>query len=103
MSPPSQAPAWERQFSGEAPLRSVQNDKLKITSLSATWYKRIQSCIDELAEDPVNPRISDFLVMGKNRHYSRVGNWRIIFEVWEGENIIYVSAIQPRDKVYKHL
>jgi mRNA-degrading endonuclease RelE of RelBE toxin-antitoxin system len=42
---------------------------------------------------PLDHRISDYLEMGEGRRYSRVGNWRIIFQVEEKEKIIFITAI----------
>jgi len=38
-----------------------------------------------------------------NRRYSRVGDWRIIFQIIEEQKVIEVSTIQHRSRVYKDL
>ena len=37
----------------------------------------------------------------KDRRYSRVGDWRIIFRVIEADGILDIVAIKPRDKAYR--
>jgi mRNA interferase RelE/StbE len=65
--------------------------------------KRIQDRLDELTAAPYSDRLSHELIMSPGRRYSRVGNWRIVYEVIEDQKIIDVSVIQPRSRVYKEL
>ena len=64
---------------------------------------RLRTRIDELAQDPFNPRISRQMETDPNRRYSRVGDWRIVFQVIEEQRVIEVSIIQHRSRVYKEL
>jgi mRNA interferase RelE/StbE len=45
--------------------------------------QRIKSRLDELANNPIDPRISKQLEIVGFRRYSRVGDWRLIFEIDE--------------------
>jgi mRNA interferase RelE/StbE len=64
---------------------------------------RIRDRIDQLAIDPFNPRVADELEMSKGQWYSRVGDWRIIYEVREADQTVFVVAVQHRSKVSKEL
>jgi mRNA interferase RelE/StbE len=50
---------------------------------------RIRDRIDQLAVAPLNSRISDALEMMAGQRYSRLGDWRIIYEVREAENTVF--------------
>ena len=60
--------------------------------LDRTTLKRIQARIDELAGNPLDPRLSRQLEMDPEKRYSRAGNWRIIFAVKEVEKVLEESS-----------
>ena len=62
---------------------------------------RLKTRIDELAQDPFNPRLSRQMETDPESRYSRVGDWRIIYQVEEGEGIINITAIRPRSRAYR--
>ncbi len=64
---------------------------------------RLRDRLRELAENPLDPRLSRQMETDPNRRYSRVGDWRIVFQVIEGQKVIEVSTIQHRSRVYKEL
>jgi mRNA-degrading endonuclease RelE of RelBE toxin-antitoxin system len=45
--------------------------------------------------------LSKDLEMVKGQRYSRVGDWRIIYEVRENDEIMFIVTIQHRSKVYR--
>lgn len=63
--------------------------------------KRIQGRIDELAQEPYSPRLSKLLKTGVGERTSRVGHWRIIYEVLGESQVVKVLAVRPRGKAYK--
>jgi len=71
--------------------------------LDRQTLKRVQARIDELAVNPMDPRISKQLEMAPDRRYARVGDWRIIFAVNEEEHVLEIAAVQHRSRVYKKL
>ncbi|MFZ5452192.1 MAG: type II toxin-antitoxin system RelE family toxin [Thermodesulfobacteriota bacterium] len=81
---------------------SHRADKM-LGRLDRKTVNRIRDRIDQLAVDPCNPRLSDELAMIKGQRYSRVGDWRLIFEVRETERTIFVATVQHRSRVYKEL
>jgi len=69
-----------------------------LEGLDRTTARRIEAKIDELALDPFSPRLSRQMETVKDRRYSHVGDWRIIFRVIEADGILDIVAIKPRGK-----
>jgi mRNA interferase RelE/StbE len=65
--------------------------------------KRIQARIDELAPDPIDPRLSSQVEMAEGKRYSRVGDWRLIFEIEENARTRFIITVQHRSRVYKEV
>jgi mRNA-degrading endonuclease RelE of RelBE toxin-antitoxin system len=82
-------------------LRLAKPFLKSLKSLDQATIRRIHQRLQELAQNPFDPRISGQVEMEQGEHKSRVGDWRIFFEV-DGENrIIDVLAVRPRQKAYK--
>jgi mRNA interferase RelE/StbE len=64
---------------------------------------RIRDRIAQLGANPFDSRLSQELEMVKGQRYSRVGDWRIIYEVRENDGIMFIVTIQHRSKVYRDL
>ncbi len=62
---------------------------------------RIVKRLEELAQAPVNPRFSRQMETDPESRYSRVGDWRIIFQVEEEGQVINITAIRPRSGAYR--
>ena len=62
---------------------------------------RIQTRIETLAQDPYSPRLSRQMETAPASRYSRVGDWRIIYQVEEEEQVINIAAIRPRSGAYR--
>jgi mRNA-degrading endonuclease RelE of RelBE toxin-antitoxin system len=62
--------------------------------------QRIQRRLDELVLNPFDPRISNEVKMVAGQRYSRVGDWRIFFEVKDKSRRIEVIAFRPRGRAY---
>jgi len=75
----------------------------KLDRLDRKTEQRIQARLDELAANPLDPRLSRELETEPGRHYSRVGDWRIIFEVRDADQTVFVVTVQHRSRVYKEL
>jgi len=75
----------------------------QLDRLNQKTEKRIQDRLCELAADPYSDRLSNELVMYPGRRYSRVGDWRILYQVFGSQKVIDVSAVQHRSRVYKEL
>jgi len=74
-----------------------------IVKLDRTTAGRIRDQISKVAANPFDPRISNQLKMTPEKRYSRVSDWRIVYEVNETQKVIDVSAVQHRSRVYKEL
>lgn len=72
-----------------------------LKKLDRTLSGRIVKRLEELALDPFNPRISRQKETDLESRYSRVGDWRIIYQVDQVQQIINVTAIRPRSSAYK--
>jgi mRNA-degrading endonuclease RelE of RelBE toxin-antitoxin system len=74
-----------------------------IAKLDKTMAGRIRDQLKKLAAHPFDPRISNQLKTAPDRRYSRVGDWRLVYQIIESQKIIEVSAIQHRSRVYNEL
>jgi mRNA-degrading endonuclease RelE of RelBE toxin-antitoxin system len=72
-----------------------------IKSLDQSTIRRIHARLKELAQSPFDSRISSQVEMGEGERKSRVGDWRIFFEVNEPTSTIHIIAIRPRGKAYQ--
>ncbi len=74
--------------------------KKEIKTLDTSTIKRIEVRLLQLSNNPFGPKISKAIKMSPGRRTSRVGDWRIIYEVYESERIIEVVSIWPRGRAY---
>jgi mRNA interferase RelE/StbE len=74
--------------------------KKEIKTLDASTVKRIEDRFQQLSDNPFDPRISKAIKMSPGRRTSRVGDWRIIYELNESEKVIEIISISPRGKAY---
>jgi len=56
--------------------------------------------LDELKENPLNPRLSKKLIGHTDARSARIGDWRIVFLV---EPCFFVERVEHRREVYKRL
>jgi mRNA interferase RelE/StbE len=71
--------------------------------LDKPTQKRMLRRLEQLAEDPYGPRISAPLSGVGNLRKSRVGAWRIIYQVTDDPKIVFVVMIERRGQVYKRI
>jgi len=74
--------------------------KKEIKTLDTLTIKRIEDRFQQLSNNPFDPRISKAIKMSPGRRTSRVGDWRIIYQVNNSEMTIEVVSIWPRGKAY---
>ena len=63
---------------------------------------RMRERFRALAENPYDPRISDWMVERPGARKSRVGGWRILYTVDRGQLVIFIMTVDTRGQVYKH-
>lgn len=73
----------------------------ELERLDRATLQRIQARIEELARNPLSPRLSKILEMGQGERATRVGNWRIIFRVDETARTLEILSVYPRSKAYR--
>lgn len=57
--------------------------------------------IKELANDPFSPQLDIEKMQGRDGYRLRVGNWRIIYELFQHQLLIVMIKIGDRKEVYK--
>ena len=65
--------------------------------------RRILRRLEQLAENPYNPRLSSPLTNKPGLRKSRVGGWRIIFTVDDEELVVFVLTVERRGQVYQRI
>ena len=84
-------------------IRLSHRAERDLDRLDKATQSRIVRRLEQLAEDPYDPRISAPLSGVGNLRKSRVGAWRIIYQVVEETKIVYVVMIERRGQVYKRI
>lgn len=72
----------------------------EIKALDKPTIRRIDDRLKEIVANPYDGRISDPVRMGTGERKARVGDWRIIFEVDDTQNIITILAVKHRRRAY---
>ncbi len=84
-------------------IRLSHRAQRDLDRLDKPTQKRVIRRLEQLAEDPFDPRLSSPLAGHEGLRKSRVGAWRIIFQVPEDGRIVFVLMIERRGQVYKRL
>jgi mRNA interferase RelE/StbE len=74
-----------------------------LKSLDQPTIRRLLARFEELSENPFNPRLAKSLEMEPSVRKSRVGNWRIFYEVNDAARTIAIVAIKPRSRAYRKI
>jgi mRNA-degrading endonuclease RelE of RelBE toxin-antitoxin system len=83
-------------------LHIDKNAAKTIKGLDRTTINRIYKRPKELAKDPMDLRISDPVEMSQEaERKSRVGNWRIFYEIDDDNHTININAVRPRGRAYR--
>ena len=65
--------------------------------------KRVLDRLEELGEEPYDPRISGPLRGIADLRKSRVGGWRLIYQINDERKLISAVMIERRGQVYKRI
>lgn len=69
--------------------------------LDKKLLRRIEAKIRELAENPLDPRLSKPITMSPGHRSARVGDWRIIYYLDETTQTIIITSLCPRARAYE--
>ncbi len=72
----------------------------ELSALSSTLQARIIKAIDGLAADP-RPNGCKKLTCSKNAYRVRVGDYRIVYENYDGVLLVVVIRVANRREVYR--
>lgn len=84
-------------------VRFTKPASKKIERLDHVTAKRIHRRLHVLSFDPLEPSMSYSLEMDREKRSSRVGDWRIIYQIEESERVIVVLSVAPRGRAYRKL
>ena len=84
-------------------LRIDKQAAKTLKSLDQPTIKRLLGRLTDLTKNPFDHRTSSPLEMEPSLRKSRVGNWRIFFEVNDATRTIAIVAIKPRSRAYRKI
>ena len=70
--------------------------------MDRTTERRIRARFTQLAEDPLDARLSSPLTERAGVRRSRVGSWRILFTVDRDSGVVHIATVGTRGQVYRH-
>lgn len=73
----------------------------ELTALSSTLQARIIKAIEGLAAEP-RPNGCKKLTGSKNAYRVRVGDYRIVYEIYDGILLVVVVRVANRREVYRN-
>lgn len=72
-----------------------------LKKLDRTLSGRIVKRLEELARNPFDLRLSKQMETNPDSRYTRVGDWRITYQVEEETRTVNITAVRPRSRAYK--
>jgi mRNA-degrading endonuclease RelE of RelBE toxin-antitoxin system len=84
-------------------LRIDKQAAKTLKSLDQPTIRRLLARFEKLSENPFDQRLSSPLEMEPSVRKSRVGNWRVFFEVDDSHHVIAIVAIKPCSRAYRKL
>ncbi|MCP4360710.1 MAG: type II toxin-antitoxin system RelE/ParE family toxin [Chloroflexi bacterium] len=73
----------------------------KLLKMPRNLSKRIRKKLGQIAENPYAQHNNVTKLRNHPGYRLRVGDWRVIYEIQDGELIILVVKIAPRGEVYR--
>lgn len=77
--------------------RSATKD---LRAIDRQWIPRIMAAIESLAEDP-RPVGCKKLAGSEHTYRIRVGDYRVIYDIHDGELVVFVVRVRHRRDVYR--
>lgn len=84
-------------------LRLSKSARRELLRLPQSDRQRVVERFGQLCVDPFTIRFSDWLDGTENMRRSRVGPWRILFEVDLARRVVEIDAVRPRGEAYRRL
>ncbi|WP_435102293.1 type II toxin-antitoxin system RelE family toxin [Arhodomonas sp. AD133] len=72
-----------------------------LRKMPAKQQRQLREALERLAQDPQRTDLDTRKLRGRSGFRLRVGGWRAIYRVEDGELVILVLDIGPRGDVYK--
>jgi len=63
--------------------------------------RRLRNRIEQLAQNPYAPDNNVTKLQGRDGYRLRVGDWRMIYDLHDEQQIIVILAIGPRGSIYQ--
>jgi len=71
-----------------------------LAKLPVNWQRRIVTKIREVAADPYAPNNNLGKLQGRDGYKLRIGNWRVIYELYDDRRVMEVLEVGPRGGIY---
>lgn len=72
-----------------------------LARLPRNLVKRIIERIEDVAADPYQGRPNVTKLQGRDGYRLRMGDWRVIYDLDDGNQVMIVLVIGPRGQVYR--
>jgi mRNA interferase RelE/StbE len=86
---------------GHYDVRTLPAARKDIDRLPAKQRERVESAIASLADNP-RPRGCVKMKAKVDTYRIRVGNYRVLYEVYDNELVIIVVTVGDRKDIYRH-
>lgn len=77
-----------------------QADKA-LRKMPRNWAQRIREKLEQIAADPYGAHNNVTKLQDRPGYRLRVGDWRVIYDLQDGDLIILVLTVAPRGGVYR--
>lgn len=83
-------------------IKFLEKAAKELAKIDPIWQRRIKTKIQLLAQDPAALKSNIKALKGKYSNFARlrVGNYRIIFKIYNNELIILIIRIAHRQEIY---
>jgi len=82
-------------------LLFTQQATKALRKMPSNWSKRIRKKLIQVAAEPYGQHNNVTKLQGRNGYRLRVGDWRIIYEIKDGELVVLVLKIASRGDIYQ--
>lgn len=72
-----------------------------LRKMQPQWADRIRGKIAEIATSPYDTHNNVTKLQGRNGYRLRVGDWRVLYELHDGELVLLMVDVLPRGSAYR--